>query len=86
MKRYLPLHLPTSQIRLLQIFRIDLIGLRLWVTQLWNKSDPRTGPELLSFEESSDLEPGVTEINLHAPGIGQVVDNDTKLVSYGFVK
>jgi hypothetical protein len=41
---------------------------------------------VINMKESSDLEPGVTEINLHAPGIGQVVDNDTKLVSYGYVK
>ncbi len=41
---------------------------------------------VISMKESSDIEPGVTEINLHAPGVGQVVDNDTKLVSYGYVK
>jgi hypothetical protein len=41
---------------------------------------------VINMKESSDSEPGVTEINLHAPGVGQVVDNDTKLVSYGYVK
>jgi hypothetical protein len=41
---------------------------------------------VINMKESSDLEPGVTEVNLHAPGVGQVVDNDTKLVSYGYVK
>ncbi len=35
------------------------------------------------MKETSDLEPGVTEGNLHAPGIGRVIDNDTKLVSGG---
>lgn len=35
------------------------------------------------MKETSDLEPEVTEDNLHAPGVGQVIDNDTKLVSYG---
>ena len=41
---------------------------------------------VINMKESSDLEPGVTEINLHAPGIGQVVDNDTNWWSYGYVK
>ena len=38
------------------------------------------------MKETSDLEPGVTEDNLHAPGVGQVIDNDTKLVGYGYLK
>jgi hypothetical protein len=38
------------------------------------------------MKESSDLEPEVMEDNLHAPGVGQVIDNDTKLVSYGYLK
>jgi len=41
---------------------------------------------VINMKLSSDLEPGVTEDNLHAPGIGQIIDNDTKLVSYGYVK
>jgi hypothetical protein len=41
---------------------------------------------VLNMKESSDLEPGVTEDNLYAPGVGQVIDNDTKLVSYGDLK
>jgi hypothetical protein len=41
---------------------------------------------VINMKESSDLEPGATEVNLHAPGVGQVVDNDTKLVRYGYVK
>ena len=41
---------------------------------------------VINMKESSGLEPGVTEINLQAPGVGQDVDNDTKMVSYGFVK
>jgi hypothetical protein len=37
--------------------------------------------------ETSDLEPAsAAEENLHAPGIGQVIDGDTKLVKYGYVK
>jgi hypothetical protein len=38
------------------------------------------------MKETSDLEPGVTEANLHAPGVDQVIENDTKLVSYGYLK
>jgi hypothetical protein len=38
------------------------------------------------MKETSDLEPGVTEDNLHAPGVGQVRENDTNLVSYGYLK
>ena len=38
------------------------------------------------MKEISDLEPGVTEDNLHAPGVGQVIDNDTKQVNYGYLK
>ena len=38
------------------------------------------------MKETSDLQPGVTEDNLHAPGVGQVRENDIKLVSYGYLK
>ena len=31
------------------------------------------------MKESSDLEPEVTEDILHAPGVDQVIDNDTNL-------
>ena len=36
--------------------------------------------------ETNDLEPGIEEANLHAPGVGQVIDNDMKLVRYGYIK
>jgi len=29
------------------------------------------------MKETIDLEPGVTEDKLHAPWVGQVIDNDT---------
>ena len=38
---------------------------------------------VIQMNETSDLEPGIGEVNLHAPGIGQVIDNDLELVSYG---
>jgi hypothetical protein len=39
------------------------------------------------MKETSDLEPAATaEENLHAPGVGQVIDGDTKLVRYGYAK
>ena len=38
------------------------------------------------MKETNDLEPGVTEDNLHASGVGQVIDNDTTLISYGYLK
>ena len=42
---------------------------------------------VIHMKETSDLEPSTTEEdNLHAPGIGQVIDGDTKLVSYGYLK
>jgi hypothetical protein len=42
---------------------------------------------VIHMKETSDLEPSTTaEDNLHAPGIGQVIDGDTKLVSYGYLK
>ena len=41
---------------------------------------------VINMKETSDLEPGVTEDNLHAPGVGHIIDNDTKLVSYGYLK
>jgi hypothetical protein len=42
---------------------------------------------VIHMKETSDLEPSSTaEENLHAPGVGQVIDGDTKLVSYGYAK
>jgi hypothetical protein len=38
------------------------------------------------MKETNDLEPGVTEDNLKAPGVGQVRENDSILVSYGYLK
>lgn len=36
--------------------------------------------------DTNDLEPGVVENSLYAPGVGQVIDQDLKLVSYGYLK
>jgi hypothetical protein len=42
---------------------------------------------VVHMKETSDLEPTtLAEDNLHAPGIGQVIDGQTKLVSHGYVK
>ena len=41
---------------------------------------------MMNMKETSDLEPEVTEDNFHAPGVGQVIENDTKLVSYEYLK
>jgi hypothetical protein len=42
---------------------------------------------VIHMKETSDLEPGVAaEENLHAPGVGQVIDGDTKLVKHGYLK
>ena len=42
---------------------------------------------VIHMNETSDLEPATTaEENLHAPGVGQVIDGDTKLISAGYVK
>jgi len=42
---------------------------------------------VIHMKETSDLEPTATaEENLHALGVGQVIDGDTKLVSYGYSK
>jgi len=42
---------------------------------------------VIHMKETSDLEPTtLAEDNLHAPGIGQVIDGQTKLVSHGYVK
>jgi hypothetical protein len=42
---------------------------------------------VIHMEETSDLEPATTaEENLHAPGVGQIIDGDTKLISAGYVK
>jgi hypothetical protein len=46
-----------------------------------------TFSNVIHMKETSDLEPGVAaEENLHAPGVGQVIDGDTKLVSYGYLE
>lgn len=42
--------------------------------------------DVIKMIETNDLEPNVTEDNLHAPGVGQVIDNGLKLVSYGYLK
>jgi hypothetical protein len=41
---------------------------------------------VIKMIETNDLEPGIEEANLHAPGVGQVIDNDMKLVRYGYIK
>ena len=41
---------------------------------------------VIQMNEKSDLEPGIEEVNLHAPGIGQVIDNELVLVKYGYLK
>jgi hypothetical protein len=41
---------------------------------------------VIKMIETNDLEPTVVEDNLHAPGVGQVIDNGLKLVSYGYLK
>jgi len=42
---------------------------------------------VIHMKETSDLEPAIAaEENLHAPGVGQVIDGDTKLVRAGYVK
>jgi hypothetical protein len=40
--------------------------------------------DVIKMTETNDLEPGIQEDNLHAPGIGQVVDNELELVNYGY--
>ena len=40
---------------------------------------------VIQMNETSDLEPGIEEVNLHAPGIGQVIDNELVLVKYGYL-
>lgn len=42
--------------------------------------------DVIKMIETSDLEPGIQEDNLHAYGIGQVMDNKLELVSYGYLK
>ena len=42
--------------------------------------------DVIKMIETNDIEPNVTEDNLHAPGVGQVIDNGLKLVSYGYLK
>ena len=41
---------------------------------------------VIKMIETNDLEPGIEEANLHARGVGQVIDNDMKLVRYGYIK
>jgi hypothetical protein len=41
---------------------------------------------VIKMKETNDLEPGVAEDNLHAPGVGQVIDNKLELVRYGYLK
>lgn len=41
---------------------------------------------VIKMKETNDLEPNVVEDNLHAPGVGQVIDHGLKLVSYGYLK
>ena len=42
---------------------------------------------VIHMKDTSDLEPELPpEVNLHAPGVGQVIDGDIKLVSYGYLK
>jgi hypothetical protein len=41
---------------------------------------------VIKMIETNDLEPGIEEANLYAPGVGQVIDNDMKLVRYGYIK
>lgn len=40
--------------------------------------------DVITMKETSDLEPAV-EDNLHAPGVGQVIDGGLKLVKYGYI-
>ena len=42
--------------------------------------------DVVKMIETNDLEPGIQEDNLHALGIGQVIDNELELVSYGYSK
>lgn len=41
---------------------------------------------VVQMKETNDLEPGIEEDNLHAPGIGQVIDHELELVSYGYLR
>jgi hypothetical protein len=42
--------------------------------------------DIIEMKETNDLEPGIDESNLHARGVGQVIDNEMELVSYGYLK
>lgn len=42
--------------------------------------------DVIKMTETNDLEPGIQEDNLHAHGIGQVIDNELELVNYGLLK
>ncbi|HZD35803.1 MAG TPA: hypothetical protein VE130_11425 [Nitrososphaeraceae archaeon] len=39
---------------------------------------------VIKMIETSDLEPGIEEDNLHAKGVGQVIDNELELMHYGY--
>lgn len=41
---------------------------------------------VIKMIETNDLEPGTEEANLPAHRVGQVIDNDMKLVRYGYIK
>jgi hypothetical protein len=41
---------------------------------------------VIKMKETNDLEPNVVDDNLHAPGVGQVIDYGLKLISYGYLK
>lgn len=42
--------------------------------------------DVIEMTETNDLEPGINESNLHARGVGQVIDNELELISYGYLK
>lgn len=41
---------------------------------------------VITMKETNDLEPSVEEDNMHAPGVGQIIDNKLELVRYGYLK
>lgn len=42
--------------------------------------------DVIKMTQTNDLEPGIQEDNLHAHGIGRVIDNELEVVNYGFLK
>lgn len=42
--------------------------------------------DVIEMTETNDLEPGINESNLHTHGVGQVIDNELELISYGYLK